>query len=97
MVVMVTMVFLRDITTNNTFASKFMFMITNLSREFFLLLMVIENEVEHNTSLQLYNVEDIKICQSSTAHNEMIYLSCHGPDEFNVDYVSRDTSLIIGR
>ena len=42
-------------------------------------------------------MEDIDVCRSSNTHNNMICLSCHGPNDLTLGYVSRDTSLIIGK
>ena len=44
-----------------------------------------------------YNLEDIDVCRSSNTHNNMICLSCHGPNDLTLGYVSRDSSLIIGQ
>ena len=40
---------------------------------------------------------DIDVCRSSNTHNNMICLSCHGPNDLTLGYVSRDSSLIIGQ
>ena len=42
-------------------------------------------------------MEDIDVCRSSNTHNNMICLSCHGPNGLTLGYVSRDSSLIIGQ
>ena len=42
-------------------------------------------------------MEDIYVCRSSNTHNNMICLSCHGPNDLTLGYVSRDFSLIIGQ
>ena len=42
-------------------------------------------------------MEDIDVCRSSNTHNNMICLSCHGPNDLTLGYVSRDSSLIIGQ
>ena len=44
-----------------------------------------------------YFMEDIDVCRSSNTHNNMICLSCHGPNDLTLGYVSRDSSLIIGQ
>ena len=42
-------------------------------------------------------MEDIDVCRSSNTDNNMICLSCHGPNDLTLGYVSRDSSLIIGQ
>ena len=42
-------------------------------------------------------LEDIDVFLSSNAHNNMICLSCHGPNDLTLGYVSRESSLIIGQ
>ena len=42
-------------------------------------------------------MEDIDVCRSSNTHNNMICLSCHGPNDLTLGYVSRESSLIIGQ
>ena len=37
------------------------------------------------------------IVQISIYYNNMICLSCHGPNDLTLGYVSRDSSLIIGQ
>ena len=37
-------------------------------------------------------MEDIDVCRSSNTHNNMMYLSCHGPNDLKLGYVSRESS-----
>ena len=41
-------------------------------------------------------MEDIDFCRSSSTRNNIICLSCHGPNDLMLGYVSRESSLIIG-
>ena len=34
-------------------------------------------------------MEDIDVCRSSYTHNYMICLSCHGPNDLILGYISR--------
>ena len=36
-----------------------------------------------------YYIEDIDVCRSSNTHNNMICLSCHGPNDLTLGYVSK--------
>ena len=40
---------------------------------------------------------DIDVCRSTNTHNNMICLSCHGPKDSTLGYVSRYSSLVIGQ
>ena len=42
-------------------------------------------------------MEDIDVCRSSNTHNNMICLSCHGPNDLTLGYVSRDSERRISR
>ena len=40
-------------------------------------------------------MEDVDVCRSSNTHNNMICLSCHGPNDLTLGYGSRESSLVI--
>ena len=63
----------------------------NLKILFFL---TVNKELKNNKN---YLMEDIDVCRSSNTHNNMICLSCHGPNDVTLGYVSIDSSLIIGQ